>query len=111
MLAYTGQTDPADRERAEQLLKANGVKALVATSALGMGFDKPDLGSSSRWASSQPRRARASGRRSTPRRSDARASGPRMVRTSLPPSCSASSATTRPPSMTITRSNPARSSS
>ncbi|EFQ83512.1 ATP-dependent DNA helicase, RecQ family [Aeromicrobium marinum DSM 15272] len=42
--AYTGRTDPADRERLEQALKANEVKALVATSALGMGFDKPDLG-------------------------------------------------------------------
>ncbi|MGP0224905.1 RecQ family ATP-dependent DNA helicase [Paenarthrobacter sp. NCHU4564] len=44
VLPYTGRTDPADRERAEQLLKDNQVKALVATSALGMGFDKPDLG-------------------------------------------------------------------
>lgn len=44
VLAYTGRTDPADREEAEGLLKANQVKALVATSALGMGFDKPDLG-------------------------------------------------------------------
>lgn len=44
VLSYTGRTDPADRERAEQLLKDNEVKALVATSALGMGFDKPDLG-------------------------------------------------------------------
>ncbi|QSZ50885.1 RecQ family ATP-dependent DNA helicase [Arthrobacter sp. D5-1] len=44
VLSYTGRTDPAGRERAEQLLKDNQVKALVATSALGMGFDKPDLG-------------------------------------------------------------------
>ncbi|WP_373423047.1 RecQ family ATP-dependent DNA helicase [Sinomonas atrocyanea] len=44
VLAYTGKTDTEDRERAEQLLKDNEVKALVATSALGMGFDKPDLG-------------------------------------------------------------------
>ncbi|CAD6002251.1 RecQ family ATP-dependent DNA helicase [Agreia sp. COWG] len=44
VLAYTGRTDPADRETAEALLKNNEVKALVATSALGMGFDKPDLG-------------------------------------------------------------------
>ncbi|WP_309069931.1 RecQ family ATP-dependent DNA helicase [Arthrobacter sp.] len=44
VLAYTGRTDPADRESAEQALKNNDVKALVATSALGMGFDKPDLG-------------------------------------------------------------------
>ncbi|MFC4224932.1 RecQ family ATP-dependent DNA helicase [Lysinibacter cavernae] len=42
--AYTGQTDPADREALEAKLKNNEVKALVATSALGMGFDKPDLG-------------------------------------------------------------------
>lgn len=41
--AYTGRTDPAERERLEQDLKDNRVKALVATSALGMGFDKPDL--------------------------------------------------------------------
>ena len=42
--AYTGQTDPQDREDAECALKNNEVKALIATSALGMGFDKPDLG-------------------------------------------------------------------
>ncbi len=42
--AYTGQTDPAEREVLEQALLDNEVKALVATSALGMGFDKPDLG-------------------------------------------------------------------
>ncbi|WP_157155774.1 ATP-dependent DNA helicase RecQ [Diaminobutyricimonas sp. LJ205] len=42
--AYTGQTDPADREELERRLKQNDVKALIATSALGMGFDKPDLG-------------------------------------------------------------------
>jgi ATP-dependent DNA helicase RecQ len=42
--AYTGQTDTAEREESEELLKSNQVKALVATSALGMGFDKPDLG-------------------------------------------------------------------
>ena len=42
--AYTGQTDTAEREQLEQQLKNNEVKALIATSALGMGFDKPDLG-------------------------------------------------------------------
>jgi len=42
--AYTGQTDTDEREQSEALLKDNRVKALVATSALGMGFDKPDLG-------------------------------------------------------------------
>ncbi|RRD29420.1 DEAD/DEAH box helicase [Actinomyces bowdenii] len=41
--AYTGRTEPAERERLEAGLKANRVKAIVATSALGMGFDKPDL--------------------------------------------------------------------
>ncbi|MFK5632974.1 MULTISPECIES: RecQ family ATP-dependent DNA helicase [unclassified Ornithinimicrobium] len=42
--AYTGRTDPDERERLEGALRRNQVKALVATSALGMGFDKPDLG-------------------------------------------------------------------
>lgn len=42
--AYTGRTDQAEREELEAALKNNEVKALVATSALGMGFDKPDLG-------------------------------------------------------------------
>jgi ATP-dependent DNA helicase RecQ len=42
--AYTGSTEAAEREQLEADLLANRVKALVATSALGMGFDKPDLG-------------------------------------------------------------------
>ncbi|GAB2925815.1 RecQ family ATP-dependent DNA helicase [Rhodococcus aerolatus] len=42
--AYTGRTESADREALEADLLGNRVKALVATSALGMGFDKPDLG-------------------------------------------------------------------
>jgi ATP-dependent DNA helicase RecQ len=42
--AYTGRLDDADRKDAEEALRNNEVKALVATSALGMGFDKPDLG-------------------------------------------------------------------
>jgi ATP-dependent DNA helicase RecQ len=42
--SYTGQVDDADRRAAEQDLLDNKIKALVATSALGMGFDKPDLG-------------------------------------------------------------------
>lgn len=44
VLAYSGKTDPDERREAENALKENRVKALVATSALGMGFDKPDLG-------------------------------------------------------------------
>ncbi|WP_375430153.1 RecQ family ATP-dependent DNA helicase [uncultured Friedmanniella sp.] len=39
--AYSGQT--TNREELEDRLRANQVKALVATSALGMGYDKPDL--------------------------------------------------------------------
>ncbi|WP_193104063.1 ATP-dependent DNA helicase RecQ [Brachybacterium sp. FME24] len=42
--AYTGRTDSDERADLEQALKDNEVKALAATSALGMGFDKPDLG-------------------------------------------------------------------
>ncbi|ARQ68119.1 RecQ family ATP-dependent DNA helicase [Streptomyces marincola] len=44
VVAYTGRMENADRQAAEDDLLANRVKALVATSALGMGFDKPDLG-------------------------------------------------------------------
>lgn len=40
--AYTGKTG-ARREELEQALLNNEVKALVATAALGMGYDKPDL--------------------------------------------------------------------
>ncbi|TFH83605.1 RecQ family ATP-dependent DNA helicase [Pseudomonas kribbensis] len=40
--AYTGQTGDR-REEFEQALTNNTVKALVATQALGMGYDKPDL--------------------------------------------------------------------
>ncbi len=44
VIAYSGQTEQAERLAAEQALLDNKVKALVATSALGMGYDKPDLG-------------------------------------------------------------------
>jgi ATP-dependent DNA helicase RecQ len=40
---YSGGTDPAEREAIERRLSANEVKVVVATSALGMGYDKPDL--------------------------------------------------------------------
>jgi ATP-dependent DNA helicase RecQ len=40
--AYTGETGDR-RAELEQALLDNRVKALVATTALGMGFDKPDL--------------------------------------------------------------------
>jgi len=42
--SYSGQSEPVERLAAEEDLLTNRVKALVATSALGMGFDKPDLG-------------------------------------------------------------------
>ncbi|MGW0927835.1 RecQ family ATP-dependent DNA helicase [Streptomyces sp. NPDC002644] len=42
--SYTGKTENAERQQAEDDLLHNKVKALIATSALGMGFDKPDLG-------------------------------------------------------------------
>ncbi len=41
--AYTGQVDSDERLQLESSLRANEIKALVATSALGMGFDKGDL--------------------------------------------------------------------
>ncbi|MEI7859868.1 MAG: DEAD/DEAH box helicase [Acidimicrobiales bacterium] len=42
--AYSGKVEAEDRERIEDDLRANRIKAVVATSALGMGYDKPDLG-------------------------------------------------------------------
>ena len=42
-VAYSGTTDPDERIETEQALLSNDVKVVVATSALGMGFDKPDL--------------------------------------------------------------------
>ncbi|MCW3048743.1 MAG: ATP-dependent helicase, RecQ family, partial [Solirubrobacterales bacterium] len=43
-LAYSGEVADEDRVEAERRLLGNEVKAVVATSALGMGYDKPDLG-------------------------------------------------------------------
>ncbi len=42
--AYSGEVDTAQRVAVEERLLANDLKAVVATSALGMGYDKPDLG-------------------------------------------------------------------
>ena len=42
--AYSGQLDPEVRFTVEHDLRENRLKAVVATSALGMGYDKPDLG-------------------------------------------------------------------
>jgi ATP-dependent DNA helicase RecQ len=41
--AYYGELETARREALEAELLDNRIKALVATSALGMGYDKPDL--------------------------------------------------------------------
>jgi ATP-dependent DNA helicase RecQ len=41
--AYSGKAPPEEREQIEQQLKANQLACVVATSALGMGYDKPDL--------------------------------------------------------------------
>jgi ATP-dependent DNA helicase RecQ len=41
--AYTGQTDPEDRLAVEEELRDNRLGVVVATTALGMGYDKPDL--------------------------------------------------------------------
>ena len=40
---YSGESDDEHRRAVEQELLSNEVKVVVATSALGMGFDKPDL--------------------------------------------------------------------
>lgn len=40
---YTGDEQTADRLEVEELLLRNEIKCVVATSALGMGYDKPDL--------------------------------------------------------------------
>jgi ATP-dependent DNA helicase RecQ len=42
-VAYSGDSEHLDRVASEAALLANRVKVVVATSALGMGFDKPDL--------------------------------------------------------------------
>ncbi|MEA2505215.1 MAG: ATP-dependent helicase RecQ [Actinomycetota bacterium] len=42
--AYSGETESSQRVGVEEALAANRLKVVVATSALGMGYDKPDLG-------------------------------------------------------------------
>src|SRR4051794_19602448 len=42
--AYSGEVESERRVGVEERLLANELKAVVATSALGMGYDKPDLG-------------------------------------------------------------------
>jgi ATP-dependent DNA helicase RecQ len=41
---YSGEIESERRVEVEEKLLGNDVKAVVATSALGMGYDKPDLG-------------------------------------------------------------------
>lgn len=41
--AYSGRLETGEREGIEDELRDNQIKAVVATSALGMGYDKPDL--------------------------------------------------------------------
>ena len=42
--AYSGEVQTERRVEVEERLLGNELKAVVATSALGMGYDKPDLG-------------------------------------------------------------------
>ncbi|HKJ36804.1 MAG TPA: RecQ family ATP-dependent DNA helicase [Solirubrobacterales bacterium] len=42
--AYSGKVESEERIRIERKLLSNEIKCVVATSALGMGYDKPDLG-------------------------------------------------------------------
>ncbi|MET0686079.1 MAG: RecQ family ATP-dependent DNA helicase, partial [Solirubrobacteraceae bacterium] len=42
--AYSGEVEAERRIAVEERLLGNQLKAVVATSALGMGYDKPDLG-------------------------------------------------------------------
>ena len=42
--SYSGEVDTDDAVATEEKLLRNELKCVVATSALGMGYDKPDLG-------------------------------------------------------------------
>lgn len=43
-VAYSAALSDQERQEREDRLRANEIKALIATTALGMGYDKPDLG-------------------------------------------------------------------
>lgn len=43
-VAYTSRTDSSDKLRAVEQFHKNEVKVMVATTAFGMGYDKPDIG-------------------------------------------------------------------
>ena len=85
--AYTGRTGP-DRPALEQALLDDQVKVLVATSALGMGFDKPDLGFVIHYQAPGSVIAyyQQVGRAGRPNRSGSRACRPSVIRTSYPTS-------------------------
>ena len=86
--AYSGQTDPTERLELEELLAAGKVKALIATSALGMGFDatarvrgqprRPQL-PGRLLPAGRPRRSRPRARPAGERRAAARPRGPRHL--------------------------------
>jgi ATP-dependent DNA helicase RecQ len=84
--AYSGEVENETRVALEDRLLRNELKCVVATSALGMGYDKPDLGfvvhyqapgSEGRCVASQASRSAWAGSSTTSMRSEARPSGPR----------------------------------
>ena len=100
--AYSGRTDPAERLEIEDALRADQVKVVVATSALGMGFDKPDLPSSS--ISSRPtRRSPTTSRSAGPA---APWTGPRWCCCAAPRTAPSGNGSPPPPSHPATTSRP-----